>query len=221
MGSVLKVIQKKDEGDGPDENDDDEDEEEIDEENGEEDAEDSESEGEADNDGEESEESGEDVEESDEEDKNDIDEDLKKKVTTALGDHVAAEESDLEMDDIPDEELSRLDEKLVEAFKALGGRKDKRAKKKAELQKVANMHFKLRALELIDIYLNHSPNPELIPSCVTSLVQALDISIKAGSVKEPLVKRLKTTIGKICTLKFKAEDHKLAKDVGTSVLETL
>merc|ERR1719350_2091967 len=204
MGSVLKVIQKKDEGGGPDENDDDEDEEEIDEENGEEDAEDSESEGEADNDGEES---GEDVEESDEEDKNDIDEDLKKKVSTALGDHVAAEESDLEMDDIPDEELSRLDEKLVEAFKALGGRKDKRAQKKAELQKVANMHFKLRALELIDIYLNHSPNPELIPSCVTSLVQALDISIKAGASKEPLVKRLKATIGKICTVKFKSEDH--------------
>merc|ERR1712025_225788 len=102
-----------------------------------------------------------------------------------------------------------------------GGRKDKRAKKKAELHKVANMHFKLRALELIDIYLNHSPNPELIPSCVTSLVQALDISIKAGASKEPLVKRLKATIGKICTLKFKSEDHKLAKEVGTSVLETL
>ena len=221
MASVLKVIQKKDEGDGPEE-DDDEDEEEIDEENGEDEAEASESsEGEADKDGEESEESDDDVEESDEEDTNDIDENLMKKVSTALGDHVAADESDLEMDDIPDEELSRLDEKLVEAFKALGGRKDKRAKKKAELQKVANMHFKLRALELIDIYLNHSPNPELIPSCVTSLVQALDISIKAGSAKEPLVKRLKTTIGKICTLKFKAEDHKLAKDVGTSVLETL
>lgn len=219
MASVLKVVQKKDEGDGLDEEDDaDEEEEDIDEENNEGNES---SEGEADKDGEDSEESEDDVEGSDEEDNNDIDEDLKKKVSTALGDHVAAEESDLEMDDIPDEELNRLDEKLVEAFKALGGRKDKRAKKKAEMQKVANMHFKLRALELVDIYLNHSPNPELIPSCVTSLVQALDISIKAGASKEPLVKRLKSTIGKICTVKFKAEDHRMAKNVGTSVLETL
>ena len=226
MASVLKVVQKKDEGDGPDEEEDDEedeeDEEDMDEENDDDNAEGSESsEGEGDKDGEDSEESDSEVEGSDEEDNKEVDEELKKKVSTALGDHVADDESDLEMDDIPDEELTRLDEKLVEAFKALGGRKDKRAKKKAELQKVANMHFKLRALELIDIYLNHSPNPELIPSCVTSLVQALDISIKAGASKEPLVKRLKATIGKICTVKFKSEDHKLAKEVGTSVLETL
>merc|ERR1712025_1425947 len=96
-----------------------------------------------DKDGEDSEESDSEVEGSDDEDNKEVDEELKKKVSTALGDHVADDESDLEMDDIPDEELTRLDEKLVEAFKALGGRKDKRAKKKAELQKVANMHFKL------------------------------------------------------------------------------
>ena len=218
MASLLKVVQKDESGGAEDEED--EKEIEMDEENNDDDVEESGSdEDDADEDGE-SEESDDD---GSDEDDNDIDEEIKKKVSNALGDHVAADdsESDLDMDDIPDEDLNRLDEKLVDAFKALGGRKDKRAKKKAELQRVANMHFKLRALELIDIYLNHSPNPELIPSCVTSLVRALDSSIRAGASKEPLVKRLQITIGKICTLKFKAEDYKLAKEVGASVLETL
>ena len=90
---------------------------------------------------------------------------MRKKLTSALGEHGAGDDSeeDLEMDDIPEDELNRLDAKLVDAFKVLGGRKDKQGKKKAEMLKVANMHFKLRVLELIDIYLSHSPSPDLVP----------------------------------------------------------
>merc|ERR1711962_1245793 len=46
--------------------------------------------------------------------------DLVEKVSSALGDHAAnsGDESDLDMDEIPDEDMANLDKKLVEAFKA-------------------------------------------------------------------------------------------------------
>ena len=50
------------------------------------------------------------------------------------------------MNEVPDEDMAKLDEKLVEGFKALGGRKDGLGKKKAALSSLASMHFKTRVL---------------------------------------------------------------------------
>ena len=216
LDSLLNVITKKDEGESGEDDEEDEDGEEMDVEDNEDD-----------NTGDESEDSEESEEdESDNEAENGkdrINEDFKIKVTNALGNHAAGDdsESDLEMDEIPEEELNKLDAKLVDAFKALGGRKDKQGKKRAELLKIANMHFKLRVLELIDIYLNHSPKPELIPPIVSSLIQTLDYSIKAGASKEPLIKRLKSTLSKICAVKFKQEDSTLNPEAGDAIYDTL
>lgn len=207
MESMLAVIKKKDEGEKGDD-DEDEEEEDMDDDVDE----DKDNEDDSGND------SDEDEEESEDED-NDVDDDMRKKLTSALGDHAAGEESDLEMDDIPEEEMAKLDEKLVDAFKALGGRKDRRGKKKAEQVKIANMHFKLRVLELIEIYLNHSPNPKLVPSLVTALVQSLDAAVRTGGAKEPLIKRLQSTLAKVCSAKFKPDQ--VSDAVGDSLLETL
>ena len=159
MDSLLSVIEKKDEGENEEE--DDEEDEDMDDDSDEVESKDDEKKEE------DSEDSGDDSEEEEEEDGDDdkVDEDMRKKLTSALGEHGAGDDSeeDLEMDDIPEDELNRLDAKLVDAFKVLGGRKDKQGKKKAEMLKVANMHFKLRVLELIDIYLSHSPSPDLVP----------------------------------------------------------
>ena len=82
---------------------------------------------------------------------------LVQKVTDALGDHGAGsgddDDDDIQMDDIPDDDMARLDSKLVEAFRALGGRKDRLAKKKAAMASLAEQHFKLRVLELVETYL--------------------------------------------------------------------
>ena len=210
MESLLKVIQKKDEGEAGQDEDEDEDDEDMD-------TEDADKESDEDENEDSDESDDEDDDENEDEENNEVDESMKNKISLALGNHADGEESesDLEMDDIPDEELNRLDQKLVDAFKALGGRKDKHAKKKAELVKVANMHFKLRALELVDIYLAHSPNPELVPSLVTALVSALDGSIRAGAAREPLTKRLKASLGRVAGLRFKAEDHGAVLTAGT------
>jgi len=217
MDSLLSVIEKKDEGENEEE--DDEEDEDMDDDSDEVESKDDEKKEE------DSEDSGDDSEEEEEEDGDDdkVDEDMRKKLTSALGEHGAGDDSeeDLEMDDIPEDELNRLDAKLVDAFKVLGGRKDKQGKKKAEMLKVANMHFKLRVLELIDIYLSHSPSPDLVPRIILSLVQSLEAAVRAGSSKQPLINRLKATLGKVCAIKSKQEDVKVSSECGNKILETL
>ena len=220
MASLLEVIRKKDDDEKEDEEEDEEGEEED------EDMEDDENEEEEDSE-DSSDEEGEEEEDSDDDQEGDskVNEDVAKKISTALGDHAAASgdesEADLEMDDIPDDELARLDEKLVEAFKALGGRKDKHGKMKEKLLKMANMHFQLRVLELVDIYLSHSPPPELLPTIVPSLLQSLDYAIKKGVSRDPLIKRIKSTLGKVYGLKFKKDECSFSEEFGDSVMESL
>ena len=76
------------------------------------------------------------------------------------------------MNEVPDEDMAKLDEKLVEGVKALGGRKDGLGKKKAALSSLAGMHFKLRVLELTELYLTHSPNPAHLPTIVPALLES-------------------------------------------------
>merc|ERR1719195_583678 len=83
------------------------------------------------------------------------------------------------------------------------------------------MHFQLRVLELVDIYLNHSPKPELLATIVPALLQSLDYAVKKGSSKDPLIKRIQSTLGKISHLKFKKDDFNFSEKLGDAVLESL
>ena len=81
-------------------------------------------------------------------------EDLANKIKAALGKHAEKEEegeaeegSDMDMDTIPDEEMAKLDQKLAEAFKALGGNKTGTEKKRELLSSLAKQHFRLREVE--------------------------------------------------------------------------
>merc|ERR1719234_548297 len=96
-----------------------------------------------------------------------VPEDLKKKLGDALGKHkeesdAEEDEDELDMDDIPDEDMRELDKKLAEAFKAIGGRKDRLTKKKEAMAALAEMHFKLRVLDLVELYLTNKPQPSLL-----------------------------------------------------------
>ena len=162
-------------------------------------------------------------EESDEEsDDEGLNENMKK-VNEALGDHAADSESDLDMDEVPDEEMSNLDQKLVEAFKALGGRKDSLAKKKAAQSKLASLHFKLRVLDLVESYLSHSPNPTFIPAMVAALLESLDTAVRGGrGHSEPLVKRLVATLSRLASTKLKMDEGTdLSEAVGEEVVSTV
>lgn len=205
MDSLLAVLKQGNE-DGKDSDDD-------------EDDEDEESEAEAgDDESDASSESDSDDEENEDDENATQNPSLLKNVSEALGNHAADSDSDIDMDEVPDEDMAKLDEKLVEAFKAIGGRKDRASKKKENLQNLANMHFKLRVLELIELYLNNSPNPLFIPSIVSALIESLDKALKLGVSYEPLVNRLKSVLGKVATTKLKIEEN---AEAGADIIQTL
>ena len=207
MGSLLAVINQKE---GDTDKDEDEDEDNSDDEDGEE---------ENGNEKESSEDDDSDSDDDDEEEEDkEIDPDLTTKLSGALGDHAADSESDIDMDEVPDEEMAKLDEKLAGAFKALGGRKDGLGKKKAALSSLANMHFKLRVLELVELYLNHSPKPALTATIVPVLIESLDKAIRSESSLEPLVKRLLAVLSKAAKIKV---DGDISSETGDQVVKSL
>ena len=194
MDSLQAVVKQKY---GEDEGEDDEDDEEIDDE-------DDEDEGQEEN-GNEKESSEEEDSSDDEEEQKNIDPALLTKLSGALGDHAADSEDDIDMDEVPDEDMAKFDEKLVEALKALGCRKDGLGKKKATLSSLASMHFKLRVLELVELYLTHSPNTAHLPTIDPTLLESLDKALRSGSAQEPLVKRLVFALAKLASVKIKVE----------------
>merc|ERR1719483_590534 len=162
-------------------------------------------------------------EEEDEDDDKEVNQTLLNKISGALGEHAAVSDDDIDMDDVPDEDMAKLDQKLVEAFMVLGGRKDGLAKKKAALSSLASMHFKLRVLEVVELYLKNTPNPALLPSMIPSLLEALDTAVRSSSKEETLVKRLVSVLAKFAgvAMKMKVEDKTLSIQLGKEVVQVL
>ena len=225
MLSLLNVIRKKSQADA-----DEDEEEEEDDEDG---SEDEEEENETDK-----ENGGSDVEYSSSDDDDDdledglgdaveVSADLKKKLGDALGKHKEEsegeeEEDELDMDDIPEEDMKELDKKLAEAFKAIGGRKDRLTKKKEAMAALAEMHFKLRVLDLVELYLTNKPQPGLLCQVVPALFDALDRAVRAEA-NSVLVSRLVAVTGKVVNLpgKLSKEEVKEAGDQLVGVLQEL
>jgi len=176
--SILDVLSSGDENKGDDDSDDDDDDDEN---------EDDEDESE--------------IEESDEEKENeDLEDDALEKIKRALGDHAEkseVEDSDIDMDDIPDEDMQKLDEKLVQAFKALGGNKSNAEKKKEKLDHLANQHFKLRVLDLIEIYIQHKPDISHFFLIISSLLESFK-SLSRSTKEQQLCNKIKVILKK-CT----------------------
>merc|ERR1719239_642591 len=227
MLSLLNVIKKKSQSDA----DEDEEDDEEDDEDGSEDEEDD---GEADKENEGSEAEGSSSDDDDDDDLEDglgdavqVSEDLKKKLGDALGKHkeesdAEEEEDELDMDDIPEEDMKELDKKLAEAFKAIGGRKDRLTKKKEAMAALAEMHFKLRVLDLVDLYLTNKPQPGLLCQVVPALFDALERAVRAEA-NSVLVSRLVAVMGKVANLpgKLSKEEVEEAGDQLVQVVQEL
>ena len=225
MLSLLNVIKKKSQADADE---DEEDDEEGDEDGSEDEDGDGEGEG---NDGSEAEDSSSDDDDDDLEDglsdAVEVPEDLKKKLGAALGKHkeesdAEEEEEELDMDDIPEEDMRELDKKLAEAFKAIGGRKDRLTKKKEAMAALAEMHFKLRVLDLVELYLTNKPQPALLCQVVPALLDALDRAVRAEA-NSVLVSRLVAVMGKVANLpgKLSKEEVEEVGDQLVGVVEEL
>jgi len=134
------------------------------------------------------------------------DDDFKSKIELALGSHAdKEEESDIDMDDIPDEDMKQLDQKLIQAFKAIGGKKTAFEKKKEKMDHLANQHFKLRVLDLIDIYVQDGPRVENFCIIVPTLLESYK-KLYANKKEAPLANRIKSSVAKCCQAKLEHDD---------------
>jgi len=135
--------------------------------------------------------------------------DVIEKVRKALGEHAQdseTENDDVDMDDIPDEDMKKLDETLVNAFKALGGHKSGAEKKKDKLDHMANQHFKLRVLDLIDIYVHHKPCSKHVFFIISYLIDNFKILINSPK-EEVLYTKIKAILKNCCCFKLEPTDE--------------
>lgn len=157
---------------------------------------------ESDNDDEESESE---VEE-DEDDEMKIPDQLRIAVQKALG--VAAPGSDTESVDadmIDEEEGKKLDEALAEAFKQFHQGKLKKSKKDRKDKKTLS-DFRIRAIDLIDIYLEKDPSMDICLAMIAPLTRCLEFCIQDSHFSE-LENRLRKTIKNLTKIrKFSSSD---------------
>ncbi|XP_068623401.1 uncharacterized protein Mybbp1A [Battus philenor] len=147
-----------------------------------------------------------DISDSNIEDNDDDDDDMKipdqlrMAVQKALG--TAAPESDTESidaDTINEEEGKKLDEALAEAFKQFQQSKNKKSKKDRK-DKKALSDFRVRVLDLIDIYLEKDPPMDISLALITPLTRCLEFCIQDNQFIE-LENRVRKTIKILCKIR--------------------
>ena len=96
--------------------------------------------------------------------------------------------------------MDRMDAALAKVFKQLSGKKNWLEEKKDKLDAVAKMHFKARALDMIDVWLSHQPPMGQVLYLVMPLISAMESASKQKNY-EPLQERLKSTLKRLAGLK--------------------
>ena len=158
---------------------------------------------------------------SDEEGEEDPDEDFKKKLKDALGDMAdRSDEESIDMDDLDEEDMKKMDEALGQVFRKMSGKKSNVEVKKEREEAIAKMHFKIRALDIIDVYLAHQPPMSHLLYLILPLINAIGF---AGKIKsyEPLQLRLRSTLKRLTNIKKAEVDDELDAQSIPQLLQTL
>ena len=148
----------------------------------------------------------------DEEDDGEPSKELRERVKAALGDHAAAgsedddeedggemEEEDIDMDDIDEEDMKKMDEALANVFRQLSGKKSGAEKKKERKNAKALVDFRIRCLDLLDVYVTHQPRMAHVLLILQRVILALEAS--KGDAEKDLRVRLAGTLKKITNLR--------------------
>ncbi|KAJ2942826.1 hypothetical protein O0L34_g15014 [Tuta absoluta] len=131
---------------------------------------------------------------------------LRMAVQKALG--AAANESDadsVDADMIDEEEGKKLDEALAEAFKQFHQGKGKKVKKERKDKKTL-ADFRIRVLDLVDIYLEKDPSMDICLGMIAPLTRCLEICLSDNQLSE-LENRVRKTIKLLSKIrKFSSTD---------------
>lgn len=108
----------------------------------------------------------------------------------------------VDLNDMDDEEAERLDAALSDAFRAIR-KKTGEGKKKTKLERTTNttvMHFRIRVLDLIEIYLKTSPSLAITLNILTDLIPMYEQCVGNKDL-QPLVNRLQRVLRMLLNLR--------------------
>ncbi|KAJ8931338.1 hypothetical protein NQ314_015747 [Rhamnusium bicolor] len=128
------------------------------------------------------------------------------------------DEESVDLDQLSDTEGGKLDEALGEVFKQFRpnyGRRKKQSKDQETLT-----HFRIRVLDLIEIYLDADPSMILTLEIMLPLLQAVEFSIRDEHQK-PLHDRLKSCLKKLSQLRKFSDTKGVNETVLSDLLKSL
>lgn len=137
-------------------------------------------------------------------------------VSQALGSAAPETDNDsIDLNDMSDGEVERLDAALSDAFKMIrsngtGSSGTGQSKKKTKLERATNttvMHFRIRVLDLIEIYLKTSPSLAITLNILTELIPMYEQCV-GNKDQQALVNRLQRVLRMLLNLReFNAIDN--------------
>ncbi|CAH1163207.1 unnamed protein product [Phaedon cochleariae] len=159
------------------------------------------------------------------EEEEEIDETVNDKLRMALHQALATngyqtDEESIDIDQISDTEGEKLDSALADAFKQFKPNRGRRKKQSKDQETLT--HFRIRVLDLIEIYLNSEPSMLLTLEIMLPLLQAVEFSIR-DEHQVPLLNRLKSTLRILTNLKkfqdTEGVNETVLRDLLNSLLE--
>jgi DNA polymerase phi len=163
------------------------------------------------------EQSSESEDEEEDEDEN-VSDKLRMALQQALGADAASDAESVDLDNLDDEEGDKLDEALGQAFKQFRpnlGRKKKQNKDEETLT-----HFRIRVLDLIEMYLNSNPSMLLTLEIMLPLLQTLEFCVRDDH-QRPLLNRVKACLKKLSALKKFSDCEGVTEEVLVDLLKSL
>lgn len=128
---------------------------------------------------------------------------LRSVISQALGSALPETDTEsVDLNDMNDEEAERLDAALSDAFRSFR-KKTGESKKKTKLERTTNttvMHFRIRVLDLIEIYLKTSPSLAITLNILTELIPMYEQTVGNKDL-QPLVNRLQRVLRMLLNLR--------------------
>lgn len=141
-------------------------------------------------------------------------------VQRALGNAVTrSDEEDIDVDQISDNEAKQLDKSLAAAFKILRVNRQGRNKKQTETDQ-ALTHFRVRVIDLLDIYIETCPSMAIIVDMLVPLFSLLEFCIKDPHQK-PLEHRIRACLKKLAAIKKFNDTTHVDDNLLTTVLKVI
>lgn len=157
---------------------------------------------------------------SDEDEDDTVNDKLRMAVRQALGDAATqTDDEDIDVDQIGEEEGKRLDESLAAAFKILRENRKARSKKQGKTNQ-ALTHFRIRVIDLLDIYLETCPSMAVTLDLIVPLFNLLEFCIKDPHQK-PLEHRVRSCLKKLSTVKKFKDTTSVDDNLITTVLKVI